>query len=103
MGHEEGSELLGGFIRMHILHHAAEGPIYGLWIIEELHRHGYSLSPGTLYPILHKMERSGYLRSRAQREGRSVRRVYSATAKGRRVLATAKLRLQELFGEIIGR
>ena len=101
MGHEEGSELLGGFIRMHILHHATQGPIYGLWIIEELHRHGYRLSPGTLYPILHSMGRSGYLRSRAQREGRSVRRVYSATAKGRRVLATAKLRLQELFGEII--
>ena len=101
MPHEEGSELLGGFIRMHILHHAAQGPVYGLWVIEELRRHGYSLSPGTLYPILHGMERQGYVRSRPEREGRSARRVYNVTAKGRRVLAKLKIQLKELLGEIV--
>ncbi|HZP92738.1 MAG TPA: PadR family transcriptional regulator [Burkholderiales bacterium] len=85
---------------MHILHHAAEGPIYGLWIIEELRRHGYRLSPGTAYPILHGMERRGYLRSRSERDGRRIRRFYRATPRGRAVLAQAKARLRELFGEL---
>ncbi len=50
-----------GFIKIHILHHAAQEPIYGLAMIDELRRHGYDLSPGTLYPILHSLERAGYL------------------------------------------
>jgi DNA-binding PadR family transcriptional regulator len=50
-----------GFVRIHILHHAAEEPIYGLAMIEELGRHGYEVSPGTIYPILHGMERGGWL------------------------------------------
>ena len=56
--------LYNGLIRLHILHHAAEGPIFGQAMIDELGRHGYRLSAGTLYPILHGMERQGYLRSR---------------------------------------
>jgi PadR family transcriptional regulator PadR len=52
-------DLLSGFIRLHILHHAAEGELYGQWMIEEMARHGYRLSPGTLYPLLHGMERKG--------------------------------------------
>ena len=55
--------LIHGLIRLHILHHAAEGPIFGQAMIDELGRHGYRLSAGTLYPILHGMERQGYLRS----------------------------------------
>lgn len=99
-GRDDRNELLGGLIRMHILHHAAEQPIYGLWIIEELRHHGYRLSPGTAYPILHGMERRGYLRSRTQRDGRRVRRFYRATAQGRALLRQAKARLRELFGEL---
>jgi PadR family transcriptional regulator PadR len=57
-------ELLTGFIRLHILHHSAEHEIYGQWMIDELANHGYQLSPGTLYPMLHAMERKGYLVSR---------------------------------------
>ena|SRR5690242_21094504 len=72
-------ELYSGLIRIHILHHACEEPIFGLGMIEELRRHGYRLSPGTLYPLLHGLERRGYLRSRKVRSGRSVRRVYQAT------------------------
>lgn len=77
-------ELLAGFVRLHILHHAAEGEIYGVRIIEELGRHGYRLSPGTLYPMLHTMERKGYLRSRQRRPGRSIRRLYRTTAPWRK-------------------
>ncbi|HEU5017077.1 MAG TPA: PadR family transcriptional regulator [Pseudolabrys sp.] len=97
----EHQELLSGLIRLHILHHAAEGGIYGQWMIEELARHGYRLSPGTLYPMLHAMERKGYLRSRERRAGRSARRLYRATPLGRRALALAKEKVRELFSEIL--
>ena len=59
-------DLYKGLIRVHILHHASEKAVFGLWFIEELAHHGYKLSPGTLYPILHGMEENGYLRSSAQ-------------------------------------
>ena len=93
------TDLYSGLIRLHILHHAAEEPIFGLGIIEELGRHGYKLSPGTLYPLLHGLERKGYLRSSAAR-GANARRVYRATAAGRRALRDAKRKVRELFGEL---
>jgi PadR family transcriptional regulator PadR len=93
-------DLYSGLIRLHILYHAAREPIFGLGIIEELARHGYKLSPGTLYPVLHGLERKGYLRSSEKREGRRIRRVYRATAAGRRALAAAKVKVQELVGEL---
>jgi len=93
-------ELYSGMIRLHILYHASKGPIFGLWIIEELGRHGYKLSPGTLYPILHALERKGYLRSAEKREGRQVRRLYRTTPAGRKALAAAKIKVRELVGEL---
>jgi len=75
-------DLYAGLIRLHVLHHASEQPVYGAWIIEELSHHGYSLSPGTLYPLLHGLEKKGYLRSRATKSGKRTRRVYSITPKG---------------------
>jgi PadR family transcriptional regulator, regulatory protein PadR len=93
-------ELFVGLIRLHILHHAAEGEIYGQWMIEELARHGYRMSPGTLYPLLHGMESKGYLESRQERAGRSVRRLYQATPFGREALTVAREKVRELFGEI---
>ena len=93
-------ELFVGLIRLHILHHAAEGEIYGQWMIEELARHGYRMSPGTLYPLLHGMESKGYLESRQERAGRSVRRLYQATPFGREALGVAREKVRELFGEI---
>ena len=93
--------LLKGLIRLHVLHHAAEGEFYGQWMIDELARHGYKLSPGTLYPMLHAMERSGYLKSRKERLGRTFRRVYRATALGKEANKVAKVKVSELFGELI--
>ena len=98
----ENQELLSGLIRLHILHHAVDEGVYGQWMIEELARHGYRISPGTLYPMLHAMERKGYLKSSLLGAGRRARRLYRATAKGRRSLAFAKERVRELFGEVIG-
>ena len=74
----EHRDLLAGFIRLHILHHALKEDIYGQAMIEELGRHGYRLSAGTLYPMLHAMEQRGYLVSTEQRAGRSFRRLYRA-------------------------
>jgi len=96
----EHRDLLAGFVRLHVLHHAAGGEIYGRWMIEELGRHGYKLSAGTLYPMLHMMERRGYLVSSKERIGRTFRRVYRATPLGREALAVAQLRMRELVGEI---
>jgi len=95
----EFKDLISGFVRLHVLHHAAEHEIYGQWMIDELARHGYKLSPGTLYPMLHAMEQRGYLRSRKQRDGRTVRALYRAPALGRKALAIAKIRLREFTGE----
>jgi len=100
-GEENDQEFYGGLIRLHILHHAAQEPVFGLWLIEELQRHGYRIGPGTLYPILHGLEERGQLRSTTRREGRAVRRMYSATAQGRRTLKRAKSKVRELFGEIL--
>jgi DNA-binding PadR family transcriptional regulator len=93
-------ELLKGLIRLHILHHAAKAEFYGQWMIHELARHGYALSPGTLYPMLHGLERRGYLKSRAVRSGRTFRRVYRATALGRDANRVAKVQVRELIGEL---
>jgi PadR family transcriptional regulator, regulatory protein PadR len=92
--------LYSGLIRLHILHHACEEPIFGLGMIEELARHGYKLSPGTLYPIVHGLEKKGLLRSKQHQVSGKIRRVYSATPAGRKALQTAKLKLRELFGEL---
>ncbi len=92
-------ELLIGLIRLHILHHAAKEEFYGQWMIHELARHGYTLSPGTLYPMLHALERKGYLRSREERLGRTYRRIYRATALGREANRICKVQVRELTGE----
>lgn len=93
-------DLCAALVRLHILHHAAEGPVFGLWIIDELARHGYRLSPGTLYPVLHQLERQGYLAMKVERGIRGARRTYRATPAGRRALKTAKSRVRALFSEL---
>jgi PadR family transcriptional regulator, regulatory protein PadR len=94
-------DLYSGLIRLHVLHHAAEGPIFGLGMIEELARHGYRISPGSLYPLLQGLEKKGYLKSSELRSGKSLRRVYRATPLGRNALRAAKQKVQELFHELI--
>jgi PadR family transcriptional regulator, regulatory protein PadR len=94
-------EFLSGFIRLHILHHAAREPVVGFWMIEELRRHGYEISPGTIYPLLHGLRKRGYLSVQVKREGRRAWREYSATKAGRKALTAAKRKLRELFHELI--
>jgi len=94
-------DLYSGLIRLHVLHHAVEEPIFGLGMIEELTRHGYRIGPGTLYPLLHSLERKGYLRSSEQHNGKSRRKVYRATPLGRKALKAAKNKVHELFHELM--
>jgi len=94
-------ELYSGLIRLHVLHHAVKEPIFGLGMVEELGRHGYRISPGTLYPLLHGLEKKGYLISREKRNGKSLRKVYRATAQGRKALAAAQGKVRELFVELV--
>ena len=93
-------DIFAGLIKLHILYHASKEKIFGLWIIEELRRHGYELSPGTLYPILHRMEKRGYLNSEKEIVKGKVRRVYSITTPGMKMLTEAKSKVRELFGEL---
>jgi PadR family transcriptional regulator PadR len=94
-------DLYSGLIRLHVLHHAVEEPIFGLGMLEELTRHGYRISPGTLYPLLHGLEKKGYLRATESRSGKSLRKVYRATPLGKKALAAAKTKVRELFRELI--
>lgn len=89
------------FVRVHILHHAAEGPVFGLEMIDELRRHGYSMGPGTLYPILHHLENAGCLRSKQEVVNGKQRKYYSASAKGRRALAAVRKQIRELSDEVL--
>lgn len=91
-----------GFVRVHILHHACQGPIYGAGIRQELLEHGYDLSPGTLYPLLADLQKRGYLR-RSQKlvEGR-LRKYYRCTPAGRAALEESKLKIAMLVEEVLG-
>jgi DNA-binding PadR family transcriptional regulator len=95
-------EVLLGFWKVHILHHAAEGPIYGQWIAEELRRHGYNISPGTLYPLLKRMERNGWIKRRGLVNASShARREYRLTKAGREILTFLRRQVEELHREVV--
>jgi PadR family transcriptional regulator PadR len=95
-------EILLGFWKVHILHHAAERPIIGQWVLTELRHHGYDISPGTLYPLLKRLERNGWLRSEAAvGEGKRRRRYYHLTTRGAAVLDVLRETVVELHHEIV--
>jgi DNA-binding PadR family transcriptional regulator len=91
----------GGFIRLHILYHAEKQAICGVEMIEELKHHGYDLSPGTLYPILHSLEEAGYIACEEQVVSGKRRKNYRITKRGQKLLADAKSKLRELFSEVV--
>ena len=93
-------DLLSGLVELHVLYHAAQGEIFGLEMIQELQRHGYRISAGTLYPLLHRLAHRGYLRAREVRHRRTRRRLYRATPKGREALAAVQQHLLELMAEL---
>lgn len=95
-------EFLLAIWKIHILHHAGQEPVVGQWVIRELRRHGYEVSPGTLYPLLARMEERGWLRSKADpRGGPRARREYTLTPAGRSVLALVRRQVEELHREVV--
>jgi PadR family transcriptional regulator, regulatory protein PadR len=94
-------DFLLGFVKVRILHHASREPVYGVWFIEELARHNYHLSPGTLYPLLHNLEAAGYLRREDRVVEGKVRKYYEITPLGEEALAEARSKIQELVEEVM--
>ena len=93
-------KLFLGFIQIHILYHAKKKPFYGAWMIEELKEHGYEISAGTLYPILHNLEKNAVLKVEEKNVEGKIRKYYSITQLGEDVLKEAKAKAYELFKEI---
>lgn len=99
---EVSREILLSFWKVHILHHASEEPLHGQWMLNELRHHGYEISPGTLYPLLARMERLGWLKSKAgPRGGKRARRDYRLTAEGKQVLEHVREQICELYDEVV--
>jgi DNA-binding PadR family transcriptional regulator len=90
-----------GFIKIHVLYHAGEAPVYGLELVEALARHGYRISPGTLYPTLHSLEERGYLVSEKRLVEGRWRKYYTLTERGRDALEEARERIRELVSEVL--
>ena len=96
-------EILLSFWKVHILHHAEEGAIHGQWITAELRRHGYEISPGTLYPLLGRLTRRGWLDCQCDpSRGPRARKDYHLTAKGKTVLKLVREQMKELYDEVVG-
>lgn len=91
-----------GFIRIHILYHAQTENVYGVQMMDELSKHGYKLSPGTLYPILHSLEREGFLKSQKKNVEGKIRKYYTTTPAGNKILQEALGKLKELTAEVMG-
>jgi len=93
--------LYSGFIRIHILYHAVDEKICGIDIIKELQRHGYTVSPGTIYPILHKMNQDNFLVAHNETVSGKRRIYYRATSQGEKILERAREKIKELYDEVI--
>jgi len=95
-------EILLSFWKVHILHHAEEKPVIGQWVLRELRRHGYDVSPGTLYPLLARMEMRGWLKCYVDPKGGArARKEYSLTKKGKEVLTFLRKQVEELYREVV--
>lgn len=95
-------EILLGFWKIHILHHAAEGPVVGQWMMKELRHHGYDVSPGTIYPLLSRLETHGWLECKIKPGGGPrARKEYVLTENGRDALAFLKDQIEELYQEVV--
>ena len=95
------NDFFSSFIKVHILHHCEHEEIYGVWMMKELEEHGYNISPGALYPIFKTLEKNGLIKSRESQEGKTKRKYYKLTPKGKKELAEIRLKLKELIGELL--
>jgi len=90
-----------GSILVHILYHASKEPFYGSWLKEELSKHGYNISDGTLYPWLNRLTYSGLLSLKKINVKGKIRKYYSITEAGKNHFEKIKEYLKELYNEVI--
>lgn len=84
------AQLLKGLAELALLSLLDEGPRYGLEILEALRRDaGLALAEGTIYPLLHRLERAATVKSewRFEEEGARPRKYYALTDLGRSELS----------------
>lgn len=96
-------EVVLGLLKIHILHHACCEGVVGNQILLELRSHGYEVSPGTLYPMLHRMKRAGWLALASSTPGAHGSRRYEITPRGQEQLETFRHAVRELHREIAER
>lgn len=93
-------KIFNGLIYVHILHHGNIEEFYGSWMIDELKEHGYTISPGTLYPLLKSMEEEELIQKEERNVNGRIRKYYKTTPKGSLLLSELKNNLKELFSDI---
>ncbi|HEX5066582.1 MAG TPA: PadR family transcriptional regulator [Myxococcota bacterium] len=101
MRHPVDREIRLALWKLHILHHAMQRPVYGLWLLDELAEHGHHLSPGTLYPALARMEKNGWIARAGDSPHARARRTFCLTVEGRRVLKLLRREVAELYEELV--
>ena len=95
------NNFFSSFIKVHILHHCEHEEVYGAWMMHELEEHGYNISPGALYPIFKNLEKSGLIKSREEQIGKTKRKYYKLTPRGKKELLEIRVKLKELIGELL--
>ncbi len=75
-------EMNRGFLQLLVLV-ALEQRAYGYGIIRQLQEIGYSLDENTLYPLLRRLEKNGWVRSEWEVQSDRPRKFYVITAPGK--------------------
>jgi PadR family transcriptional regulator PadR len=94
-------DFIQGMVKIFILHQASLGPVYGNKLSKALRSLGYQISPGSLYPLLHTLEKAGLLASRIRVSKGRLRRYYELSEPGQLCLAGLRQELRELVKIVI--
>ena len=94
-------DFIQGMVKIFILHQASLGPIYGNKMSKALQSLGYQISPGSLYPLLHTLEKSGLFHSRIRVFKGRLRKFYELTEQGYLCLSALRQDLGGLVETVI--
>ena len=92
------TQLYKGVIELLVLLCIQEQEMYGGAILQKLRQANCSISEGTLYPLLNRMQRNGWLVSRWQTETQTghPRRYYAISPESLEVLPSMKKQVLQL-------
>jgi len=94
-------DMIQGLVRLRILRAASRGPVSGVELSHDLASAGHQVSPGTLYPLLHAMEKAGWVKSNGKTVKGKRRRYYRVTKKGRSQLEQSLRALDQFLTGIL--